>query len=273
MENAFGSATAGGTGPVGLFEKVLAAFPGATRDTWNGYARVCFSFEGHAAWIVEPKQPPVPGHPWTWTMQWANSFVDRTGVLDLLARGWRHVHIDTFAHRMDEEGLRVSRAFQRFLVEALDFAPKARLVGMSWGGFFSVRYAARFPECVARVYLDAPLLTFDGFDKLGAASTPTDVAAIIGPWGADAPADGDWSADPRMPVNMAGALAAARIPVLLLFGGQDATVPPANNAEAFVARFRAAGGEITVDRRNLYGHHPHGLDPNKTSPIVDFFSA
>ena len=33
---------------------------------------------------------------------------------------------------------------------------------MSWGGFFSVRYAAAFPDCVARIYLDAPLLTFGG---------------------------------------------------------------------------------------------------------------
>ena len=84
-------------------------------------------------------------------MQWAEAYVDRTGVLDLLAKGWHHVTIDTFRHRMDEEGLRVSRAFQKFLVEELGFAQKANLVGMSWGGFFSTRYAATFPECVGKI--------------------------------------------------------------------------------------------------------------------------
>lgn len=258
----------------GLREKVEEAFPGAATDNWHGFRRIRFRFEGRDAWIVEPAQGPALGRPWTWTMQWADAFVERTGVLDLLARGWRHVHIDTFDRRMDEEGLRASRAFQRFLVERLGFASRARLVGMSWGGFFSVRYAARFPECVARIFLDAPLLTFDGFAQLGAAATPTAAAATIGPWSAEAPAaGGKWSSDPRMPLNMAEALAAARIPVLLLYGGQDATVPPALNCEPFAARLRAAGGEIEVVRRDLFGHHPHGLDPGATAPISDFLSA
>ena len=65
----------------------------------------------------------------------------------------------------------VLAAYQRFLVEELGLAPKANLVGMSWGGFFSTRYAARYPQNVCRIYLDAPLLTFAGCSQLR-----------IGPW-------------------------------------------------------------------------------------------
>ena len=36
-------------------------------------------------------------------------------------------------------------------------------------------------------------------------------------------------------------------------------------------RFKAAGGELKVIPRDLFGHPPHGLDPDKTQPIVDFF--
>ena len=60
------------------------------------------------------------------------------------------------------------------------------------------------------------------------------------------------------------------IPVLLLYGGQDQTVPPASNAELFAARFKAAGGRIDVEKRGGFGHHPHGVDPNKTARIVNF---
>ncbi len=74
-----------------------------------------------------------------------------------------------------------------------------------------------------------------------------------------------------MPVNMADALAKAGIPILLLYGGQDATVPPAKNCELFAERFQAAGGKIEIKKRNLFGHHPHGEDPDKTSGIVSFF--
>lgn len=256
-------------GQPSLADSIAAKHKVLAKDIWHGHSRVVFEFEGHAAWIVEPKGEWAQDHPWTWTMQWADAFVERTGVLDLLAKGWRHVHIDTFRHRMDDEGLRVSRAFQQFLVEELGFAPKARLVGMSWGGFFSIRYAAAFPGCVARIYLDAPLLTFGG--GFGAtAEAPLGAASQIGPWAAMPPENGDWHADPRMPVNMAEAVAKAGIPILLLYGGQDQTVIPAFNCEPFAERFRAAGGDIRVDKRGGYGHHPHGEEHGRTHVIADF---
>ena len=254
-------------------QKISAKKKVLRSDTWYGYKRTVFDFEGHEAWVVSPKCEPAAGLPWTWTMQWAEAYVDRTGVLDLLAKGWHHVTIDTFRHRMDEEGLRVSRAFQKFLVEELGFAQKANLVGMSWGGFFSTRYAATFPECVGRIYLDAPLMNFSGFAEAGGSMTPTEAAARIGPWANMPPADGNWSTDSRMPVNMADRLAKAGIPILLLYGGQDATVPPAKNCELFTEKFKAAGGKIDIRHRALYGHHPHGEDPDKTSSIVSFFEA
>ena len=229
-------------------------------DMWQGYRRTKFDFGGRTAWIVEPSVAPRDGMPWTWTLQWAEAFVDRTGVPDLLKRGFHHATIDLFDTRMDEAGLAAAAAFQKFLVEDLGLAPKANLVGMSWGGFFATRYAAAHPANVAKLYLDAPLLCFDGF-KLD-----------IGPWAARRPASGAWADDPEMPVNKAERLAAAKIPVLLLYGGEDQTVPAKLNCERFLPRFKAAGGTVDVIRRDLFGHHPHGLDPDKTRPIVDFFA-
>ena len=246
-----------------LLDRISAEHKVLQQDVWYGYTRIVFEFEGHQAWIVEPKGEWKEGHPWTWTMQWAEAFVERTGVLDLLAKGWCHVTIDTFKHRMDDEGLRMSRAFQKHLVERFGFAPKTRLVGMSWGGFFSVRYAAAFPECVDRLYLDAPLLTLGG---------GFDARMDVGPWAAMPPNDGDWLADPRMPVNMGEALAKTGIPILLLYGGQDQTVDPTLNCEPFAARFKAAGGNITIEKRPAFGHHPHGEEIGKTAPISDFLS-
>ncbi len=248
-----------------LYEKIAANATNVVRDTWFGFERVNFDFEGHKAWVVEPKGETAAGTPWTWVMQWADAYVDRQGCLDLLAQGWHHVTIDVFAERMTESGLKVCRDYQRFLVEKLGFAPKANLIGMSWGGFFSVRYTNAHPDCVRRIYLDAPLLNFMGFGNPD--------YGRIGPWADMKPAEGNWLDDPRMPVNMAPALAKAQIPILLLYGGQDQTVPPALNCELFTQRFRAAGGKIKVIPRHLYGHHPHGEDPNKTNSIVDFFKA
>ena len=75
-----------------------------------------------------------------------------------------------------------------------------------------------------------------------------------------------------MPVNLAERIAKAGIPVLILYGGQDQTVLPAENCEPFAARLKAAGGKVEVEKRALFGHHPHDVDPDKTARIVDFFS-
>lgn len=237
-----------------------------SEDEWYGFHRVKFEFEGHTAWVVEPNKPGKAlkgARPWTWTMQWAEAFVDRTGVLDLLAEGWHHVTIEAFDTRADAEGLKLFADFQKFLVEKLGFEPQANLVGMSWGGFFSIRYTDAYPQNVRRIYLDAPLLSFQEWGG--------DDAGRVGPWASDQPADGRWENDPRMPVNMAGSIAKAGIPIKLLYGGQDQTVNPKLNCEVFIERFKAAGGQAAVECRGGFGHHPHGVDPDKTSQITDFF--
>ena len=240
-------------------EKIEKAHAVKTVDKFYGFDRIVFDFDGHDAWVVCPNGESRPGKPWTWTMQWADAFVPRTNVPQMLNDGFHHVTIDTFRHRMDEEGLKVSAAFQKFLVDELGFAPKASLIGMSWGGFFSVRYTVNYPGNVAKIYLDAPLLSFVDFQLIKG----------IGPWSGKMPAEG-WGASPEMPLNMAERLAATKIPVLLLYGGVDAVVPPARNCEPFAERFKAAGGDIKVIKRAAYAHHPHGVEVNENT-IKDFF--
>ena len=235
-------------------------------DVWFGHRRILFKFKERTAWVVEPSVAPIKGMPWTWTMQWATAFVDRTGVPALLRTGFHHVTIDLYSTRMDDSGVAAAAEFQKFIVEELGFSPKANLIGMSWGGFFSIRYAAAHPENVRRIYLDAPLLCFTGFKAAGSAKG-------IGSWFANRPTDGDWRKDPRMPVNMAEAVAKAGIPILLLYGGKDVVVPPDENCRRFAASFKAAKGSIDVHERPQYGHHPHGADPQKLSVITNFFTA
>ena len=257
------------TDEVLLEAKIAATHKILVSDRWGGGHRMIFDFGGRRAWIVEPESP-AEGRPWVWTMQWMGAYLYRTGAPDLVRDGFYHVHLEAFDTRASDEGLRALADFQNYLVHELGFAQKANLIGMSWGGFYSVRYANAFPEKVARIYLDAPLLNFDGFGD-DATKTPTAAAAQIGPWAKLAPTDGNWSTDPRMPVNMAVAIAKTGIPVYLLYSGLDQTVNPALNCERFVAAFKNAGGDIRVEKRELYGHHPHGFEHEDLFKIVNFF--
>ena len=245
-----------------LTEKIAARHKVTATNEWFGGQRTVFDFDGYEAWVVEPPAgtPAAAGKPWTWTMQWCTAFVPRTSVPRLLAKGYHHVTIVTFKEHMDEKGLAVSKKFQDFLVNELGLAPKARLIGMSWGGFFSIRYASTYPENVAKIYLDAPLLNFDGF------------GGVPKHWADRKPADTCWTDNPEMPINRATPIAKAGIPILLLYGGKDSVVPPVLNSEIFAPRFKSAGGSIRVVRRDAYEHHPHGVETD-SNVIVDFFGA
>ena len=226
-----------------------------------GSVRHSFRFEGFNAYIDEPVNPR-PGREWIWCMKWPGAFDDRTGQADGVRRGYYYVYLDDI-NWMNPKGTEAAKRFHDFLVQRLGFARKAFLIGMSWGGFYSTRYASTYPDDVERIYLDAPVMSFHGFNHRKWAS-----AAAAWPT-----ADGhDWKTDPLMPINRAKPIADAGIPILLLYGGADKVVDPSENCEIFIERFRAAGGEITVFRRPTYGHHPHGFqEPDRRGSVVDFF--
>ena len=226
----------------------------AREDVWFGFRRRIFDFEGHEAWLVEPEKA-APGMPWTWCMEWPDAFVKRTGVPELLARGFHHVHIKVPGYACDG-ALGVYRRYHAFL-RSLGFAVKAGLIGLSFGGLYSLRYAASNPEGIDRIYLDAPVCSFKNFPHFNLVQEPYHLASAQGV-----------ENDPRLPVNLTEKLVG--IPILLIYGAADLSVPPADNCELFAERFQANGGSIRIIRRNLWGHHPHGLDD--TAPILEFFN-
>ena len=232
-------------------------------DMWHGYRRTQFEFKGRTAWIVEPSIKPFEGMAWAWTMLWPDCNVERMQVAELLKRGFHYVYIDLFDTRMDDAGVAAAAEFQSFLVKDLGFAPKANLIGISWGGFMAAQYAVAKPANVARIYFDNALLTFDGY---------TSSAKVgLGSWGKAVPAGG-WRDDPRMPVNRAGDIAKAGINALLVYGTSDIAVKPSFNSAAFAAKFKAAGGDVKVLTHAEYGHHPHGVEPGEAKTVMQFFT-
>ncbi len=247
-----------------LRAKIAKTFKIERQDMWHGYRRTQFDFNGRKAWVVEPSLAPRKDSAWIWSMLWPDCNVERMRVTDLLKHGFHYAYIELFDTRMDWGGIASAAEFQEFLVNDLGFAPKANLIGISWGGFMAARYAVAKPTNVAKIYFDNALLTFDGY------TPPAKVG--LGPW-ADAtgrvpPA---WRDDPRMPVNHADKLAKAGIRVLLVYGTSDIAVKPSVNSAAFAAKFKAAGGDAKVLVHAEYGHHPHGVEPGEAKIVLDFF--
>lgn len=246
-----------------LRAKIAAKRKIVREDMWHGYRRTQFDFRGRRAWIAEPSIAPRRDSAWIWNMLWPDFDVERVCAPDLLRRGFHYAYVELFDTRMDKSGVEVAAEFQSFLVKELGFAPKASLIGISWGGFMAAEYAAAKPENVAKIYFDNALLTFDGYRP------PRGVG--LGPWEKSAPKDG-WRGDPRMPVSLAPALAKAGIQALLVYGTSDVAVKPSANSVPFAARFKSAGGKAKVLAHAEYGHHPHGVEIGEKSAVIGFFA-
>lgn len=244
-------------------------YPEGEVVTWYGYRRHNFVLEGHKGFIVEPPQP-APGLPWSWCLQWADAFVPRTPALQLLERGFHHVHFNVFDTYMNEEGVRLQEKFYSML-QSMHFNPKAALIGMSYGGLFSLRWAEEHPETVGAIYLDAPVcdLAFaakrenDDTQNLHFATEAAKHYVAYNVKNAE-----ELSRHPLNPLNNCKKIAGAGIPILAIRSGQDQTVLPESNIDVLEELIRNAGGNIQIIRRDLYGHHPHGLDD--PSPLTGF---
>ena len=247
------------------------------RDTFQGFDRTVFMFEGCEAWVVEPAKPAA-GAPWVWCMEWPTAFQDRTGVKALLEAGYRWVtfnpaaggRIKHPAGNQNDEMVSKRNRYQKFLVAELGLAAKCGLVGMSWGGFYSIRYASAHPECVKAIFLDAPLLDFSTLAKFG-----TEGWKQLKAYYPQVTADYVGADDPLQAVAPARAetIAKAGIPVWIIYGAADVVVPAEANCLRFATAYEKAGGHLKLWRDNRRGHHPHGLEPGEGRVFVNFFNA
>lgn len=231
-----------------------ADLTGVVTDTWRGFKRQVFTVDGCTAWVVEPRVA-APGQPWTWCMEFPDAFTDRTGVPQLLERGFYHVYIKVGNTFGSPAALRHFDVFYRTLRER-GFAQKAVLIGISRGGLYAYNWAALNPEKVAAIYGDAPVGDFKSWPggKGAGKGSPKDWTALLEHYSFQTEAEA--LAYARNPVDNLGSLARARIPLLHVVGDADDVVPVNENTAVIEQRYRELGGSMVVIRKPGVGHHP-----------------
>ncbi len=256
---------------VGLFTmatlaSLAASWPDEQTDLWRGYKRHRFKVDGCEAWVIEPKQPAT-GNPWSWCLEFPDAFTERTGVPQLLEKGFHHLHIvigNTFGC---PAALKHFDAFYQAVTQQ-GLARKGTLIGISRGGLYAYNWAARNPDKVACIYGDAPVCDFKSWPggKGGGKGSPADWAALMKLYGFETEAQA--LAYKQNPVDELAPLAKAGIPLIHVVGDTDDVVPVAENTRIVEERYQALGGRIMVIHKPGVGHHPHGLDD--PTPVVEF---
>jgi alpha-beta hydrolase superfamily lysophospholipase len=152
-------------------------------------------------------------------------------------------------------------ALYRELAERHGFAAKPCVLARSRGGLMLGSWAAANPDRVAGLAGIYPVFDFRSYPGLDRAAsayglTPAELSARSAEFN---------------PVEKAGALAAARVPVFLLHGDVDTVVPLPANSGAFAAKYGEAGAAGAVKLVVLPGQGHNMFDGFfHSQELVDF---
>lgn len=233
-------------------------------ESWKGYEKKTFEVNGRESCVICPHEP-AEGRPWIWRAEFLGAF--DTVDMALLERGWHLAY-----HKVSDmygcpEAVASMRDFQQRAVRDFQLKERTVLLGFSRGGLYAVNYAVAYPDKVAALYLDAPVLDIRSWPG-GKGVGPGDSACweqCKACYGLDEETAASFSGNP---LDQTEKLAGAGIPVIVVAGLADEVVPYEENARLFVPHFRAAGGTVELIEKPGCGHHPHSLeDP---APVVDF---
>lgn len=227
-------------------------------EQWNGYNCEKFKFEDRDAIIVFPSVEPN-GKLAIKTVYWG-AFPDIE--MRLLDKGFHLTYIQNFSRFATPADCDLRARFVKFIAQKYNLNPKCVPIGMSCGGAHAVNFAGYYPELVSCMFIDAPVLNFNDFP---AKYSRADFHNI---W------DHEFKAAypgieryklmnfPHHPLCRTETLIENRIPILMVYGVEDATVTFSENGQ-LLQEAMANTGLLTTIKVVGRGHHPHGkIDDN-----------
>ena len=237
-------------------------FTDCAESEWRGFKRIDFKFEGREAILVLPKAANAERN-WLLKTEYFDAFQDFE--YEMVCRGWHLAFIKNVTRWCIDEDLDLKARFAAALAEELGLYPKCMPVGMSCGGMIGVKLAARHPECVSALYLDAPvmnLLSCPARVGRGESKTLNEFVNATGITLSELISYREHPID-KMPILLEN-----NIPIVLVYGDSDDVVPYHENGMLLERYYNAGGGNILAIGKPGCAHHPHGLEDN--TPIIEF---
>ena len=232
---------------------------------WNGFICEEFTFENKPAKVILPhvrREKPAL----LIKTEYFNAFPETE--IALLERGYFLGFIENGNRWGTDDDLDRKARFIRFVQEKYALSDKCVPVGMSCGGLIAIKLAAKYPSLVSCLYLDAPVLNYMscpcGFGIGNSlASTNEEILHALGMQSIS-----ELLSYREMPLDKLPKLVGAKIPVVLVAGDSDHTVPFCENGILLQNAYEKAGLPLEVYLKPGCDHHPHGLpDP---SPVIAF---
>lgn len=234
---------------------------------WNGFPCHEYEWEGHRAIVVRPGAEKRNGQLAVKTEYW-DAFPGAAEIA-LLEKGFMLCYLQNDTRFGLDEDLDRKMRFIRSVQEQYRLQERCVLIGMSCGGLIAIQFAAKYPGLVGCMYLDAPVLNYMscpcGFG-VGDSMWEEMGEEILSALGLNSLSE--LLAYRKMPLDRLPKLVESRIPVVMVAGDSDRTVPYVENGIYLEHAYREAGISLEVYIKPGGDHHPHGLADN--GPVVRF---
>ncbi|MBQ8374090.1 MAG: alpha/beta hydrolase [Clostridia bacterium] len=215
-----------------------------------------FAFNGYTATVIIPENP---NGKWIWKTEFLYAF--DAAEQALLNDGYTRVYYSISNKYGSDRAVRLMRDFHQHLIKTYPLCEKATLFGFSRGGLYAFNYALFYPDCVEKVYLDAPVLDLKTWPPKGI----VEHEQMLNEYGLNDEALKNWKGNP---VDNLEEYFALNIPTLLIAGGADEVVPFAENSKKMIDYCNKNAIELTYIVKPNCKHHPHSLDD--VAPILEF---
>ena len=212
--------------------------------------------------IVFPKEGTANGK-WALKSEYFEAFPDVQ--IKLLEKGYHIAHVYSKARLCYNEDTPYRAKLAEYMNEKYGLSKKCAVIGMSCGGLQGVYFAARYPECVSCLYLDAPVINLLSWPAgVGGCKEPMldELKESTGMTLIDLMSYRDH------PLDNITKLIENKIPVILVCGDSDDVVPYEENGKLFDAIYSKSGLPYKHILKPGCGHHPHSLEDN--TEIIDF---
>jgi pimeloyl-ACP methyl ester carboxylesterase len=229
---------------------------------WYGFKRMDFTFEGKEAILVFPNKPNK-SKTWLLKTEYFDAFQDFER--QMIERGWHLAFLKNTTRWCIDEDLDLKKKFADYLSAEYGLCQKCVPVGMSCGGLIATKFAARHPEYVDVLYLDAPVMNFLSCPAGVGKAENTLMEEFIRDMGMGVSELINYRENA---IDKKHILLENNIPIVMVYGDSDTIVPYEENGAILEKYYRENGGIISTIGKKDCGHHPHGL--TDSTPIIEF---
>lgn len=241
-----------------------------TSSLWrNEFVQHTFTFEGRRAIVVCPAKENQTDR-WLLKTEYFDAFQDLEYAM--VKQGFHLAFLENHSRWVAPGDLEAKFRFRCFLMQEYGLRERCIPVGMSCGGLHAIKQAAYYPEMVSALCLDAPVVNLLscplglGVGTSVHESAQAELLAALGLTHSDMLSYRDH------PLDLIPHLIRNRIPMLLICGDADTSVPFDENGRHIKALYEQTDIPFCFLSKPGCGHHPHGPLPAQMAQAVAFLT-